>query len=482
LANEDTLKVHFESPEALRREFQKNIANRGLFVVTEADLEARQAVTVEVVLDYVDPRKAAVSLDGEVVHCVPKEMAASGATPGVAVQLEASAVSLRERFEPLLGQEAIETVDHDSEGDRRRGAKRDAVRVPVRVMPAMSPPFEATSRDLSASGILLSMKADILPMGEIVRICLWHPSGEPNVEIDGKVVRQIPNKKGRIAAVAVAFDRTQALDPAIGDVISAVREAGHRSRLGGISGSLTDLGLANMLQMFGSSAPQGTLVVDRDGEQGWVAFADGQMIGAELGSLSGQAALVAMLRWGDGQFQFEASADPKLIEAATPCPLAGAVLQAVCALDEEGQAEIANSDPEIDEDGAVDSPAIEASTTFEVDLEQEEASRASLDKTEDAILELVKAGMSVARVCAVIPEPDDEIQSALEGLVESGATASATATARREVSPSRALVSHSLRSDAESHPGSSGKSIRPSASSSSSLAQRGRVQRRISSR
>jgi len=422
LANEDTLQVRFASPEAVRSEFEKNIANRGVFVATEVEFEVRQSVIVEIVLDYVDPKNAAVELEGEIVHCVPKEMASSGAMPGVAVQFEASAANLRKRFEPLLGQAAVKIAQEDCEGEGRRGARRDAVRVPVRVMPTMSPPFEATSRDLSSSGILLSMKADVLPIGEIVRICLWHPSGDPSVEVDGKVVRQVPNKKGRIAAVAVAFDRNQAADRTTRSVIDALREAGHRSRLGGISGSLVDLGLANMLQMFGSSAPQGTLVVERDGEQGWVAFAKGHLLGAELGNLSDHEALVAMLGWGEGRFQFEASADPKLIASATACPLAGAVLKAVCALDEAAHDENSDSDIEfaIDGDTGSCSTSLEASTTFEVDLEQEEASRSSLDKTADAILELVKAGMSVGRVCAVIPEPEADIQSALESLVELG--------------------------------------------------------------
>ena len=52
----------------------------------------------------------------------------------------------------------------------------------------------------------------------------------------------------------------------------------------GISGSIVDLGLPNMLQMFGSSAPQGTLVVEREGEQGWIAFADNQFVAAEVGA------------------------------------------------------------------------------------------------------------------------------------------------------------------------------------------------------
>ncbi len=426
VANDDILQVRFASREAIQIEFDKNIANRGIFVATEADFEVRKAVTVEIVLDYVDASDVALALDGEIVHVLPKEMASGGAMQGVAVQFDATAAQLRERFEPLLGEAVSAPQDQDAEGERRRTAKRGAVRVPVRVMPTMSPPFEATSRDLSASGILLSTKTDVLPVGEVVRICLWHPSGEPSVEVDGKVVRQVPNKAGRIAAVAVAFDRNQVADPRVRSVIDGLREAGHRGRLGGISGSLVDLGLANILQMFSASAPQGTLVVDRDGEQGWLAFAEGHLLGAELGSLSGQAALIAMIEWGDGRFQFEASADPKLFESSTPRPLAGAILEAVCALDEAGRDKNGDSSVEYAVTGdEIRTPRvpIAASTTFEIDPDREAEARASLTKAEDAILELVRAGMSVERVRSVIPEPEDQIQSALEGLIELGVIA-----------------------------------------------------------
>ena len=43
-----------------------------------------------------------------------------------------------------------------------------------------------------------------------------------------------------------------------------------------------------------------------------------------------------------------------------------------------------------------------------------------LDKTEDAILELARAGMSVAQFCDVIPEEPDVIRASLMGLVEMG--------------------------------------------------------------
>jgi hypothetical protein len=288
-------------------------------------------------------------------------------------------------------------------------------------MPTMSPPFEAVSRDLSGTGILLTVKDVVLPVGEIVRTCLWHPSGEPSIEIDGKVVRQVRNKHGRIAALAVAFDRTQPADPRVVEVIDALRQAGHRSQLGGISGSIVDLGLANMLQMFGASAPQGTLVVDRDGEQGWIAFASGQFLGAELGALSGHDALVAMLDWGGGHFHFEASADQDLIENASPSSLEGVVLKAVCALDELSRGSEDDQDDGNPSDEATESAiVIDEATTFEIDIEQEEISRSSLGKIEEAVLELARAEMPLERLKSIIPEPAGEVQAAIEGLVEMG--------------------------------------------------------------
>lgn len=428
---EDTLTVRFASPEALREEFEKNIANRGVFVESDLAFEVRQSLTVHVVLDYLpgsDARSAsapALTLEGEVVHVVPAEMATNGAKPGVAVQFDASAAALHERFEPLLGQEAAEapSPDVDHSVAVPRVAKRGTVRVPVRVTPRCRPAFEATSRDLSASGILLSMKGDVLPVGEIVQISLWHPNGAPSVEIYGKVVRQVPNKKGRIAAVAVAFDRKRAADPMVKEVLQALFEAGHRSRLGGISGSLADLGLANMLQMFGVSAPKGTLIVERDGEQGWVAFADSELLAVELGALSGKDALLAMLVWNEGRFEFEATVDEGLVERATPMPLDAAVRDAVRALDASGQVRVeAQQDAAfgLDESGGVPKTPVVDATTFEIDFEQVEFSRSVLDKTEDAILELARAGMSVAQFCDVIPEEPDVIRASLMGLVEMG--------------------------------------------------------------
>ena len=434
---EDSVQIRFASPNALRDEFEKNISNRGIFIATELEFEVRQAIDVEVCLDYagddpsIDVGHAALSLRGEVVHCIPPEMAASGATPGVAIQFDDGAAELKAAFDPLLAVSLPEGIDVPAEsvedsdatakesvaapgqdGRDRREAKREAVRVPVRIMPTMSPPFEATSRDLSSSGILLTVRSVELPIGEVVRTCLWHPSGESSVEIDGCVVREIKNKNGRIAAVAIAFDRSQAADPQTREVLEALRHAGHRSRLGGISGSIVDLGLANMLQMFGSSAPQGTLVVECDGEQGWIAFADSELLSAELGALQGHDALVAMLDWGEGRFRFEATADEQLVQNADRRPLDAAVFEAVCTLDERS-----NSTDEDEDEGSF---VFGDATTFLVDADQEEVSRSSLEKTEEAVLELAKSGMSTIKLKAIIPESADSVQIALESLIELG--------------------------------------------------------------
>jgi Tfp pilus assembly protein PilZ len=399
-----SLEIRFASADALREEFEKNIANRGIFIATEKTFIVRQAINIEIMLSYVAETNVALSLLGEVVHCIPVEMAANGAVPGVAIQFNDSAARLREAFTPLLERSAAAPPPPAKTGPRRRGSERGAVRVPTRIMPTMSPPFEATSRDLSATGILLTVKEIALPIGEVVRTCLWHPSGSPSIEIDGQVVRQVRNKSDEIAAVAIAFDRAQLADHRVSDVIEALRQAGHRSRLGSISGSIADLGLANMLQMFGTSVPQGTMVVEHEGEEGWIAFADGKFLGAELGALSGQDALVAMLAWGEGHFQFEASADQKLIGNAASASLEGVVLKAVFALDESNRA----------------SKVMAPSATFHVDVDQDALSRSSLDKTAEAVLELARTGMSIEKLMSVIPEPASEVQTSLEELIELG--------------------------------------------------------------
>ncbi|MCA9503866.1 MAG: PilZ domain-containing protein [Spirochaetaceae bacterium] len=432
----DCVQVRFDSPESLRAEFEKNISNRGVFVATERSFEARQAIEVDVILEYVSENAPAVTLAGEVVHVVAPGMEGSGMLPGVAVQLDASAPELRALFEPLLGQGPLPPRDADRQGAKRRASKRESVRVPVRVMPETRPPFEATSRDLSGTGILLSTREHPLALDERVRVCLWHPTGQKSVEVDARVVREVKNAQGRVAAVALDFDRTQCAEPRVREVVDALREAGHRAQLGGIRGSLGELGLPNMLQMFGSSCREGTLVVEHAGEQGWIAFAEGRLLGAEIGALRGVEALATLIGWGDGRFEFQATVDGALAASEAPGPsLEGAVLEAVCQLDErERDAALDGETADADDGEAWQEPfagldeseadddfvVLDADSTFAIDATERAAQAGSLGKVEEAVLELAGAGMSLARLFEIIPEPPERIQSAVESLVELG--------------------------------------------------------------
>jgi hypothetical protein len=194
-------------------------------------------------------------------------------------------------------------------------------------------------------------------------------------------------------------------------VLDALREASHRGRLGGISGSIVDLGLPNMLQMFGSSAKEGTLVVEREGEQGWIAFADNQFLAAELGAQSGKRVIQEMLGWTEGRFEFEARVDPALLSSPARESLAAVVLEAVCARDEWARPAARGATPAV---------AISRDATFLVVAAQEEVANAARDKIEQAVLELARSGLSVNRIEAIIPEPFDRVRAAVAALVEMG--------------------------------------------------------------
>jgi CheY-like chemotaxis protein/tetratricopeptide (TPR) repeat protein len=72
------------------------------------------------------------------------------------------------------------------------------------------------------------------------------------------------------------------------------------------SGSLTDMGLVDLLQTVDISRKSGVLYVITRVHRGAVYFRDGHVIDAEMGtSLRGEAALYRMLIWNEGSFEVE---------------------------------------------------------------------------------------------------------------------------------------------------------------------------------
>lgn len=72
------------------------------------------------------------------------------------------------------------------------------------------------------------------------------------------------------------------------------------------AGSLTDMGLVDLLQTVDISRKSGVLYVTSRANRGAVYFRDGHVIDAEMGaSMRGEAALYRMLIWNEGSFEVE---------------------------------------------------------------------------------------------------------------------------------------------------------------------------------
>lgn len=392
-----TLRVEFDTADAFRREFEANIASGGLFVPRDEPLPLRAMVRVELVLLWADER---VELDAEVVHCVPPELAASGARPGVAVQFQAAGTELQ----TMLARH-LDAVAPAAPARRPADPRRRVARAPARVkacVEARGGRVEARTRDISPLGVLISVPTDEIDVGEVVRVSIEHPRTGEELEVEGRVVRCIERDGGGVAAVGIEFAAGDERSSDVEGFVTEVASAEHSRRLGGISGPISELGLAHLLKMFASAAPQGTLTVMRGGEEGYLGFEAGLLLGVRLGPTRGIKALARMLSWPEGRFEFHARVDADAFDDG-PEPLAGALLQATRMLEESRR-------------GAA--PALPPQAVPRLD--EAALAGASLDKVESSVVDLARVGMSVRKIVDVVPEPDPVVRTALAALVERG--------------------------------------------------------------
>lgn len=406
------LKLYFDDPVAFRREYRGNIVQGGAFVRTADDFSLREPVVVVVELAFAG---VTAELDAEVVHCVSAEHAGPDGA-GVAVQFLLDAAELRDRFEryvPQLGRDGAEPssraggrgasrsaaeADDDEEGGRRR-RKRGRARVPAK-LESSHVSLDGRTRDLSESGALLSVDGSDLPIGKRVRLTLVHPDSGESFEVEGRVARHV-EAAGTVAAVAIEFDDgSDGLGPFVRDVHAL--EVRRRER--GIGGSIGELGMGNVIQMLGKFASSGTLTATSGAEEGVLAFEGGCLRHCQLGALSGTKALARMLSWETGHFEFHAGVDA-LPDDQPLMPLEGAILDAARQLDEMRRADPDSLDP---------------SARLRLDTKALASHRGPLSKTEEAVVDLAAAGLSVRRLLDVIPESDAQILEAIHSLSERG--------------------------------------------------------------
>ena len=398
------LQIRFASEVAFRGEYRDNIANRGIFVATGDDFHLRETVCVEIQLDYCG---ATIELEGEVVHVVAPEVASSGGTAGVAVQFSDQFSVIRSRFAGyLVGADK----DEGAASEGKRLARRTQVEIEGDVRLDGGDTRGVLTLDLSHTGVLLSLEGEPVPIGKNVSLRLYHPDRDEEIVVPGTVIRHADSVDGRGSAFAIRFAGEPTSNQVLTDFVDEIRARGYPKRHPGITGPISELGIQSLIQMLGTWTLRGTLMVFRGSNEGFVVFEKGMLRSVRLGDARGREALVEMLQWVDGTFEFHAVADTEGL-AGEGLPLDAAILDAMRVIDESQRSDYETFAPH-------------ARVTLSRDDIDAEAS--TFSTAEAAIIDLAGAGMTISQIIDIIPEPEIEIHLLMTGLVGRGLITVAT--------------------------------------------------------
>lgn len=395
------LGVSFPTEDAFFQEYVENISKGGIFVATEAVYELRQAVRVEIRLPYCGKQ---VPLEGEVVHVIPKELASTGATPGVAIQLADPVDKLRARFESVANVSRAREPVPAATG--RRVSQRSEARVTAKVKASDDDSFVVHTRDISKSGVLVNAGAAALPLGEKVKLSLRDPISGEELPVEGEVVRHLQAEDGEVAALGIEFDAPPQTAGHVEEFVDRIAGSEHSRKLGAIEGPISEFGVERTLEMFGCTAPQGMLVLRNGRKEGYVAVSQGYLLAAVHGMRTGIPALAELLSWRSGRFNFETRLASELMNLER-IPLLQALEQAKALLERAAQKQRKT-------------PEIPRGATLSVHAAAQESSFSSLSKLEEALIDLALAGMKVEKVLDVIPEPENTILRAIQHLCDQG--------------------------------------------------------------
>src|SRR6185436_6107413 len=139
-------------------------------------------------------------------------------------------------------------------------------------------------------------------------------------------------------------------------------------------------------------------------DEGVVCFEGGLLRVARIGPLTGIKALVRMLGWTEGTFEFHTTVEEPGGGDA-PLPLQAALLEAV---------------RHIDDSRRIDAAAFPLQARLVACNISEGQFTGVMSKVEEALLDVAQAGFTVQRALEVIPEPDTEVFRALRTLIDTG--------------------------------------------------------------
>jgi len=101
-----------------------------------------------------------------------------------------------------------------------------------------------------------------------------------------------------------------------------------------LKGDLTDISIADLIQLHCQSGVQARLYAWRQGEELVVYFAEGEVVHAQLGEIVGEEAVYHLLRWPDGSFAVEQGAAAP--QRSIHLPWSALVMEGLRQVDERG--------------------------------------------------------------------------------------------------------------------------------------------------
>lgn len=391
------LQIRFESAEAFRDEFHRNLGHGALFLPTLCAYSPSDRVEIQLDLAFC---RASIALPCEVVAAVDERLAAVGdATPGVSVRVIEQPAELRRRLEAATGMQL---------GDRRQATqheRRRAVRVRSDSDVLIETPngdYAGTTANVCFTGVLALIPVTAIPAGTAVRVHLSNPLVELALTVDGKIVHT-RRCDGGVTAHGIQLRYPAERIDEVMAFIEFLQSFDRARRLAVVSGEIDRGGLGPILDLFVSTAPAGTLTVSNREQEGKIVFSENYILRSTLGMVTGMKALSRMFRWQSGRFEFHhelqlAGSEPD------PQPVDAAMMIASVQLDE--MARFADAFP--------------LNESFRVSPERASAARGGLTEIEVEVLECAAEGFAVGAIADVISAPDSEIYKALAVLLDRG--------------------------------------------------------------
>ena len=396
------LTIEFESLDDFQREYQRNIANGGMFASTDETFEMREVIEVELALRFCGKT---VPLQCEVVGRVSPAAGGPKQRAGIAVQFLEPTDDLRSLFAEWVGlgsapkPEPTQAPWLERQGPERRH-ERSSVYAATEVISTGGVQHGET-RNLSRSGALLTLHENPPPrVGEAVTVSIVHPSKGDARRIAGRVVRSSTHLRDR-PTVAIAFEIPPSEHEDISNFLGEICQKHGSVASNAIAGPIHVLGLPSLVQMFSSSAEGGTLTVFCNEQTGRIVFASGGLQQARVGEVTGPKALSRMLTWDRGRFEFVPVVPPDS-EEGEPIPMYGVLLESIQLVDELARLDLSH----------LPSAGQVARTP--------EAAPADLTKLQQDLLGLVEAGGTVAEIVDRCEAFDAQIYAGLLEILQLG--------------------------------------------------------------